>query len=377
MENHEDSVEIWPMRSDRLTRKTRFRPQIQRSRDDIAETVSDIELFDEDYESGACLWALSDLLADAAPSNMAGEDDADDLSHPGAFSDEYDALLWCMRVIHHSPSALAMARDADLEGWSVTLDQIEQGGFLIDVENCTITLDHFGLAPAALGRSAYFRHVMLTTFIRALREVWHENRNTDDPYALVLEDILMRERVRAADGDTVAILCGWELRAAGFSDVWRYLLGAEEGDMAIVFSRFLDRDPGALFNGAALAYAFRQWYADAARVDGVDHETLEYLDSQMMAEGEDQPPFGQDRIDAAALERISLLPDGKCYLAGLGGSVLKDPFFAGLGDPINQAHLFHMVYDAEVIMVNNVPFRDAALARRIFPQGEAVVGIDR
>ncbi len=140
--------------------------------------------------------------------------------------------------------------------------------------------------------------------------------------------------------------------------------------MAIVFTRFLERDPGALFNGAALAYAFRQWYADTARVDGVDHDTLERLDD--ILGGMDQPAsFGQNRLDETVLEDLATLPDGTRYLQGLGEGILRDPFFAGLNDPINQTHLFHLIYDLEVVMVNNVPFRDARLARMIFPQAEA------
>jgi hypothetical protein len=53
----------------------------------------------------------------------------------------------------------------------------------------------------------------------------------------------------------------------------------------------------------------------------------------------------------------------------MGETIRRDPFFAGLNDPINQTHLFHLIYDTEVTMVNNVPFRDARLARKIFPSG--------
>ena len=81
--------------------------------------------------------------------------------------------------------------------------------------------------------------------------------------------------------------------------------------------------------------------------------------------------LGQNRLDETVLEDLATLPDGTRYLQGLGEGILRDPFFAGLNDPINQTHLFHLIYDLEVVMVNNVPFRDARLARMIFPQAEA------
>ena len=80
--------------------------------------------------------------------------------------------------------------------------------------------------------------------------------------------------------------------------------------------------------------------------------------------------FGKGRLTAVALEELGTLPDGTRYLNGLGDSILRDPFFAGLTDPVNQTHLFHLIYDMEVVMVNNVPFRDAGLASKIFPQAE-------
>ncbi|MCB1784530.1 MAG: hypothetical protein KDI13_11120, partial [Alphaproteobacteria bacterium] len=49
---------------------------------------------------------------------------------------------------------------------------------------------------------------------------------------------------------------------------------------------------------------------------------------------------------------------------------LKDPFYAGLNDAINQSHIAQILYDLKVTYVQNVPFRDAELALRIFPDGQ-------
>ena len=360
------------MRSERLTRKTYFRrmPAGEKAAGTMREMQAGlIDLTrDEKYSAGEspCLFPLADLLLEARDCN-AGHVQA----QPRVFQGELDALLWCARLMNDSPTARQLCNDAAESGWSVGLADLKNEGFFIDSEEHTILLDHFSLAPSAIGRSAFFRHVLLTTFIRALRDIWHDERLGEIERDYQPEQILMIERVRAADCDTVTILCGWELRAAGHTEVWRHLLGSEEGDMAIIFSRFLERDPGALFNGAALAYAFRQWYADTGRVDAIDHDTLEALDD-ILQYAEQPDPFGQTRLDPQNLEDLSILPDGTCYLSGLGGGIMRDPFFAGLNDEINQTHLFQMMYDMEVVMVNNVPFRDATLARLIFPSADIV-----
>ncbi|HEY8189740.1 MAG TPA: DUF6782 family putative metallopeptidase, partial [Micavibrio sp.] len=251
------------MRSERLTRKSRFRKlSLQESGRNASEAGA---ILDHDSLDHA-VWPLADLPA--ARENCPADQSP-------VFACEQDALSWCAQVINESPAARLLYESAEEQGWSVCLGDLKNEGFCLDAAERLIVLDHFSLAPAALGRSSFFRHIMLTTFIRALRDVWHEDRFSNGMEDYTPDHVLMLERVRAADCDAVAILCGWELRCAGFTDVWRHLLGSEEGDMAIAFTRFLERDPGSLFNGAALAYAFRQWHADPSRVDGVDHDTLE------------------------------------------------------------------------------------------------------
>lgn len=346
------------MRSERLTRKTYLRKipgeKSQGFKQEIradgpinmgqANMMIDLTLAPRSFggTENPCLFPLTDLLLEARGGHAEGGRET-----IRAFQGELDALLWCVRLMNDSPTARRLCNEAAEAEWSVGLADLQNEGFYIDAEDRIILLDHFSLAPSAIGRSAFFSHVLLTTFIRALRDVWHDERLDSVERDYQPEQILMVERVRAADCDTVTILCGWELRAAGHTEVWRHLLGSEEGDMAIIFSRFLERDPGALFNGAALAYAFRQWYADTARVDAIDHDTLEALDD--ILEGSEQPdPFGQSRLSAEILEELSVLPDGTRYLSGLGGGILRDPFFAGLHDEINQTHLFQMIGRANV-----------------------------
>lgn len=286
---------------------------------------------------------------------------------PFSFETHEDILAWAAALLADSPAASRLWIDAESAGWNVGIADLKNGGFYLDIAERVLLLDNYALSPAALGRSPYFRNALLVSLVRALRDIWHEEKSGAFADEFAPESALMLERVRAADCDTVTMLVGWELRGAGYADVWRHLIGAEEGDMALIFTRFLERDPTALFDGSALAYAFRQWYADETRVDATDHETLEALDDIMLNHTGVTAPFGERRLSVRDIERLGCLPDGRCYLKGLGDTIMRDPFFAGLHDPVNQTHLFHLMYDMEVVMVNNVPFRDARLARLIFP----------
>ena len=171
----------------------------------------------------------------------------------------------------------------------------------------------------------------------------------------------MLERGRAADTDIVAIFMAWELRSQGYNDIWRTILGSEDGDIARVFVNILERYPTALYNGMALAHMFRQWYADEQRVDALDHSSLQQMDFILE---ENDMEFGDKTALSKEYELLSCLPDGMVYLNDLGDTVAKDPFFNGLNDPVNQRHLFQIVYDTKVTYVQGIPFRDAKLARK-------------
>ncbi|MCB1783522.1 MAG: hypothetical protein KDI13_05950 [Alphaproteobacteria bacterium] len=281
---------------------------------------------------------------------------------------DYNTVLsWCLHVLGESPSGRAMLKEAMEADWKIGLEDLHGGEYCIDVERKVLLLDNNTLVPSALGRSSYFRNMTVVTLIKALRDVWQEKRHGAFDVYYRPEHIMTLERVRAADCAAVSILVGWELRNEEHGAVWRHLIGSENGDMAMVYSGHLERDPSARFSGRALAAAFKQWFKDEQRVNSCDHDTLEYLDD-VLAESSVLNPFGKKKPGRMAVEVLSCLPDKTAYLQGMGAEIMADPLYCGMDDPINQSHLFHILYDLEAVIVGDVPFRDADLARRIFPE---------
>lgn len=289
--------------------------------------------------------------------------DHDDLP---VFETESDILGWCVNVLSTSPAARAMIKDAMETGWSVALQSAVEYDFMLNVPEKRLILPAEDLDISVWARSPFFRHELLINFIRALRDVWQENRHGAFEKRYGPESVLMLERVRAADSAVMAVFVAWELRGEGYGDVWRHMIGSDLGDMATVFSTYLERDPAALFTGAALSLCFKQWYASHDRINECDHETLEYLD-EVLGDSGSGNAFGTERLTRKNIEVLSCLPDKTAYLHGHGANILKDPYFAGLNDEINQAHFLQLAYDSEVTLVHGVPFRDAELASRIFP----------
>lgn len=289
---------------------------------------------------------------------------------------EYTAILenFC-ETLTISRTAEDMLFEAAEDGWAIALADLgKDGDFFIDVPQKVMLISHFGMSEKALRASPYFGHCMQMNMVRALRDIWHEKRSGAFEKTYGLDDVLMLERVRAADLEVIAVLSAWEIRCEGMNDeagnLWRHMIGSENGDMALAFSNVLqayvlDEDQGLC---DALWAAFQSWFGGDTRINDVDHETLEHLD-MMVQESDGEPVrLGAKRLIAQGVEILSCLPDRRAYLRGKGGEILSAPRFAGLESEINQSHYFQLRRDLGSVLVNNVAFRDQSLAAKIFPR---------
>ena len=251
-------------------------------------------------------------------------------------------------------------------GWTFQFDDIGNGGYFIDADNHTIWLDQYSLDAKAIAKSDYFYASAMMNLLRGLRDAWQESRWKSSTITYHPESLLMLEKMRTADSDVVAVIFAKELQEEGYDVFMRHLLASDDAFLA----RYFINDDHLLKVQAASA--FRSWFLEPKRVDTTDHETLCYLDTVLEDAGHGNP-FGRNRLTPIEIVRMGCLPDGTSYLAGYGEAVLRDPVFAGLSDPINQAHYFHLVRDMEAYFVNGVPFRSPRLASKIFPEQTTVI----
>src|SRR5690606_475841 len=100
------------------------------------------------------------------------------VSHCNTLPETYqDILAESVALLCASPAGRALVREAAANGWSIGIDDRAGHDFHLDVPEKKIILDDCGLVPAALGRSGYFRNVVLISMVRALRDVWQEKRH--------------------------------------------------------------------------------------------------------------------------------------------------------------------------------------------------------
>ena len=290
-----------------------------------------------------------------------------DILDPAFESDSLNiaVLKKALLTLNMSPVGAALIDNASKERWRVKFDDLQGMEYSIDTQDKTLSLDHEGLSGETLLTSEYFSNVVLIAMAKGLRDIWHEKRQGAFEQLFGPENMLTLERVRSADCDVIAILCAWELRSEGLSHVWRFMIGSDLGDIAMTFSSFLERNPSSHFNRGAMLVAFNQWFECQDRINTCDHMTLNYIDEILLEEGADG--FGNKVPTHICVELLSALPDKTGYLQGMGKKILSEHKYAGLSDEMNQVHFYHIMRDMESTIVENVAFRDASLAAKIFP----------
>ncbi len=276
-----------------------------------------------------------------------------------------EILSWSLGMICESPIGRALALSARQAGWSVGLEDEDYESHDVDLTDRALYLPRGIVELKSQIMVAESRHAMMMNLVRGLRDIWHITMGHATPPDLCPQDLIKKERIFAADLDSLAVCVAWDLRSAHHNEVWRTVLSGPLSDMAMNFMGVLkgdNRDNIPL----ATAYAFHQWYKDDGRVSDVDRTTLEAMDYVLNTSAV-RNPFGSQRLSPNDIERMMRLPSGEQYLLGLAPTILHDPNYMRFSDPFNEAHLYHIMKDLEVTRVEAVSFRDADLARRIFP----------
>ena len=319
-------------------------------------------------QSNHCGIPLDDVNEYLTYLSDCGEDDA------ATLEPEYTLIMQTIATALHSPMATALFEEAAKDGWAIDIQDLDDLDFHLDVPEKCITLNSHGLAPSSLQKSRYFRGSMVMAFVRSLRDIWQEKRHGGFETHFNPQHVMLLERIRAADCETMLVVIAWEIEQAGTPDLWRHLIGSSEGDMAMAFTAMLEKQKHNTCVYDAMNAAFKQWFLSDERINICDHETLEYLDNIITTEGKEA--FGTTDLNASDIEMIAYLPNHFAYLQGLGEGILNNALYTGMNDIINQSHLMHIMEDMQSVQVAGIAFRDAELAAKIFPQGTAKTSID-
>jgi hypothetical protein len=260
-------------------------------------------------------------------------------------------------VLEQSPLGRRFVQSAVSQNISVGLDP------LLEPNSCFFypAQKHFdlGYQPHLLQKTEKGMSRYLVSFLGGLRRAWHLKEDCAPDVRLKPADFIRQCRCADADIEAVTHLVAWELRGAGSSFLWRYLLSAQNGDVAVTFERAILENPYHQFDGTALRAAFNQWFAEGERTAVCDHTALEMMDLALVqymsqARKKTRTPrgvrssgaapvlIGRRRLGRRAIEGLGLLPSGLNYLQGCP---FGSAWYMRSDDDFNRVHLRHLQQD--------------------------------
>jgi hypothetical protein len=321
---------------------------------------------DEDvYEEGEA-YALEDLLQLAEDQAELLEDGDEEDTVLRLATDE-DILIWALSLLTESAVARALIAEARIEEWSLEVDDIDSGQCVLDPQLRILILPRFSPSAQTFARSPEAASLFLSEMLRGLRLIWHSMVGIQNSGNLAVEDRILWERLCRGDQDLILLTAAWELDQAEFPTLWHSLIVSDLGDLCSAFRAMADRHPDMVEDSSLLTHLMLRWMEEEGRFEELDHQTLEAMDEEFrrgVASGASRSLKAEDVL------RLSRLPtpelSEKCYLAPIARTLLCDPFFRRMPDPLNEAHLLQILEDC-LPAAETLGFRDTELARKIFP----------
>jgi hypothetical protein len=321
---------------------------------------------DEFYDFEPEAYSLADLLARVRELDTASD-------APFNFATDEDMLVWALAQICESPLGRALASDARYEDWAIELDdcldEYGDGQFIAEAQMRILILPRCAPSAPILARSPYMRALFVAELCRGLRGVWHQDSGVRPVNDLTIRDQIRWTRALNADYDLMTLSIAWDMREAGYPELWRHLIGSDLGDLAVGWVAMLERNPQGLTPTNFLKRMYLEWQADGAAVNHADHQMLTRLDTALHAPGAGKG-FGTRTLTSADLMSLTTLPDGASYLESLARLILEDETQATIADPVNAAHLQQIEADIAQMQMTRASFRDRDLARKFFPDLE-------
>ena len=255
------------------------------------------------------------------------------------------ALRHSFEILQNSPTAAYLLDEVVAYDFKLSIDDDlswDETGF--ERDSATLLLPSFTLKDMKLPKNT---GRILMTLASGLRRALKANQGHMERFDLKPLEFLRLNRIVEADIDAVTVQICWELRTAGDPTAWRQLLAGERGDLAVVFTNALKTYPMGQFNGKALRYVFRQWFADASRPNEADHMALEFLDMAIACPDIFTITADQNMTEND-LRKIQKNLPFQDYLEDIN---VFGKWFDGLRDPFNQVHLHHIIDEMKSIKI--------------------------
>lgn len=216
---------------------------------------------------------------------------------------------------------------------AITLDTRVEGT-VFDSERKTITVNpHQALTEAATGLLTAMRQAFLYDQSAELKAVT----------MLQPQDAILVNRLIMADCDSLCAAFYWDMRLAGYHDIWAQALTGADYDLCAAYAMEAMMDFRALQTGQALRATVEKWFM-SARCKGLDRKTVQVL----MAQKDKEACYGELTSFTLLHDMIRVIgsrPAGENYLMPIISAVLSDSIFRDVRDRSTANFLWFVTFE--------------------------------
>jgi hypothetical protein len=180
--------------------------------------------------------------------------------------------------------------------------------------------------------------------LKAMRLVWLQKQGAlINPLAFQPEQAILINRMIAADNEIISIAMMWDMKLAGFEDMWNHAMAGSNYDLCSAYAMEAMTDFRAIKSGLALRATFEKWFI-SGRCKSEDRKIIQ----TMMGKHTDIQINHEDTSRTVALDVISAMgrrPHGDNYLSSIAVQIMNDGLFNDVRDRSNANFLWFITFE--------------------------------
>lgn len=182
------------------------------------------------------------------------------------------------------------------------------------------------------------------TILKSMRLVWLQKQGAlINPLAFQPEQAILINRMIAADNDIISIAMMWDMKLAGFENMWNNAMAGSNYDLCSAYAMESMTDFRSIKSGLALRATFEKWFI-SGRCKSQDREIIQ----TMMGKHTDIQINHEDTSRTVALDVISAMgrrPQGDNYLSSIAVQIMNDGLFNDVRDRSNANFLWFITFE--------------------------------
>jgi len=182
------------------------------------------------------------------------------------------------------------------------------------------------------------------TLIQSMRMAWnHKNGLLINPLSFQPEEAILVNRLIHADLDVTLISYLWDMKLAGYEDIWNKEMNSANYDLCSAYAMEAMTDFRSIKSGLAARATFEKWFL-SGRCKNFDREIIQ----TMLGCHTDIEISSSDASRVVAIDIVAGLgnrPMGRNYLSAIVTQIMTDTMYSEVRDRSNANFLWFITFE--------------------------------